>query len=372
MYYMGYYSDAHADLYVGNPYCPKTENSTHQFLAIWYRQLGLINDQEPTPKEKIPKYNISAIFCQPTYYKQRVLATVRSSRFEPDTESIKALSPREILTDKEFNRTAFEYILANGVQEHIITRDYPFNNVLEQHPRLNASGLTKPVSNMVGYALAGRDLPITDYANKDTLARVYDDTHQYLFSLAVTYLLTNTTELSNSTASVDYFLTGVVVSRIFATSVEGLLIVIAIFTSLVLWFCRTSPSQLQMNPSSIVKYLEIFRNSPECLQALASMDNADEKTLFDEFRQDQLRLVYDNQSNTTKVSLEKFIGESMKPEDHNAGFQKGYYDPIRPLALRRWSGFLFVLALIGAMVGLSYLKQQEKILRGNNYLTDVC
>ncbi|KAG5660657.1 hypothetical protein KAF25_003263 [Fusarium avenaceum] len=364
MYYMGYYSDAHADLYVGNPYCPVTENSTHQFLAIWARQSDLIGTRETIPKYVTPKFDITAIFCQPTYYKQRVLATVVSSKFEPDTESMEPLGPKEILTDKEFNRTAFEYILANGVQEHIIVRDYPFSRVVEQTPRLNVTGLTKPVSNMVGYALAGRDLPVTDYASMDTLGMVYREAHQYLFALAVNHLLTNSTDITNKTISANYFLTGVVVSRVFATSVECLLVVIAIFTGLVLWFCRTSPSQLPINPSSIAKYLEIFRDSPECLQALASMDSADEKTLFDEFRQDQLRLVYDNQSKSIKVSLEKFIGESMKPEDHNAGFQKGYYNPIRPLALRRWSGLFFVLALIGAMVGLSYLKQQEKILNG--------
>ncbi|KAL3594684.1 hypothetical protein FPOAC2_09001 [Fusarium poae] len=364
MYYMGYYSDAHATLYIGNPYCPKTENSTHQFLAIWARQTDMLGRIETIPSYAIPKFTISAIFCQPTYYKQRVLARVQSSNFQPDTNFMHTLAPRELLTQEEFNSTAFEYLLANGVAENIIVRDYPLYQVVEQHPRLNSTGLTKPVSNMVGYALAGRDLPVTDYASMDTLERVYNEAHQYLFSLAVNHLLTNGTEITNNTASIDYFLTGVVVSRVFATSVECLLIIIAIFTGLLFWFCRISPSQLPMNPSSISKYLEIFQDSPECLSAFSSLDCADEKMLFDEFRQDQLRLVYDDQTKSSKVTLEKFIGDSLKPEDHNAGLQKGYYDPVRPLVLRGWSGLLFVLALTGVMVGLSYLKQQEKMLKG--------
>jgi hypothetical protein len=121
-----------------------------------------------------------------------------------------------------------------------------------------------------------------------------------------------------------------------------------------------------MNPASISKYLEIFRLSPECLQALSMLDSADEKTLLDEFRQDQLRLICDEQTKKTEVTIERFIGDSLRPEGHNAGVQKGYYDPVRPLALRRWSGLLFVLALGGAMAGLSYLKQQEKILKGSD------
>ncbi|KAH7192131.1 uncharacterized protein B0J16DRAFT_262795 [Fusarium flagelliforme] len=364
MYYMGYYSDAHADLYIGNPYCPKTENSTHQFLAIWARQKDMIGKIETIPSYATPKFHISAIFCQPTYYKQRVLARVQSSSLEPDDDFMQTMGPKELLTQEEFNSTAFEYLLANGVAQNIIIRDYPLSQVVEQHPRLNSTGLTKPVSNMVGYALAGRDLPITDYASMDTLEKVYNEAHQYLFSLAVNRLLTNGTEISNNTASVDYFLTGVVVSRVFATSVECLMVVIAILTGFILWICRTSPSHLPMNPSSISKYLEIFRDSPECLHALSLQDSADEKTLYEEFRQDQLRLTYDGHMESTKVTLERFIGDSIKPEDHNAGLQKGYYDPVRPLPLRRWSGLLFVLALSGAMAGLSYLKQKEKDLKG--------
>ncbi|KAM0505683.1 hypothetical protein ACHAP8_001915 [Fusarium lateritium] len=369
MYYMGYYSDAHATLCIENPYCPKTENSTHQFLAIWARQTDMLGRIETIPSYAIPRFKISAIFCQPTYYKQRVLAKVQSSNFQPDTEHIRAISERELLTEDEFNSTAFEYLLANGVTQNIIARDYPLSRVVEQHPRLNSTGITKPVSNMVGYALAGRDLPVTDYASLDTLERVYNEAHQYLFSLAVKRLLMNGTKITNNTASVDYFLTGVVVSRVFATSVECLMAVIAIFTGLILWFCHTSPSQLHMNPSSISKYLEIFRESPECLQAFSALDNADEKTLFDEFRQDQLRLTYDEGTKGTKVSIEKLIGDTLRAETCDPTSQKGYYDPVRPLALRRWSGLLFLLALTGAMAGLSYLKQQEKDLNGTKLPT---
>ncbi|KAF5593281.1 hypothetical protein FPCIR_5286 [Fusarium pseudocircinatum] len=364
MNYIGYYSNAYADIYLGNPECPPTRNSTHQFLATWARQTDLNGTTETIPMTEIPHFNVTAIFCQPTYYKQRVMARVKSSNLEPDTSFMHPIGPREILTDKEFNSTAFEYILANGVSEKIIVRDYPFSRVVEQHPRLNKTGLAKPVSNMVGYALAGRDNPVTDYSSREMLERVYNDAHQYLFSLAVHHLLVNGTELNNTTASVDFFLTGVVVSRVFATSVECLLVVIAIFTGLVLWLCRTSPCQLPMNPSSISRYLEIFRHSPECLQALSSLDSADEKTLFEEFRQDQLRLYHDKHSNCTKVSIDKFIGDSLRPDHCDAGLQKGYYEPIKPLALRGWSGLLFVLVLIGAMVGLSYLKHQEKVLKG--------
>ncbi|KAJ4167997.1 hypothetical protein NW754_011811 [Fusarium falciforme] len=201
MYYIGYYSNAYADYYLGGPQCRPTVNSTHQFLAVWATPIKI-------PGEQTPDFNISAIYCQPTYYKQQVLAKVKSSTLEPDTKFMEELAPREILSEKEFNSTAFEYLLANGMAEKIIVRDYPFSKVVEQHPRLNKTGLTRPVSNMVGYALAGRDSPVTDYASPDLLEKVYNDAHQYLFSLAVHQMLTNETEMSNRTVSVDFFLTG--------------------------------------------------------------------------------------------------------------------------------------------------------------------
>ncbi|KAF5660459.1 hypothetical protein FHETE_9001 [Fusarium heterosporum] len=356
MYYVGYYSNPYADYYLGSPHCLPTKNSTHQFLAVWAQGTKI-------PGELSQEYNITAVYCQPTYYKQQVLVNVESSTYEPDTAKIEALSSREILTDKEFNATAFEYVLANGVAEDVPVRDYPFTIVVEQHPRLNGTGLNMPVSNMVGYALAGKHAPMTAYSSHEALVEAYNSAHQYLFSLAVNQLLVNSTEISNHTATVDFYLTGVVVSRLFATCVESLLAAIALFTALILWLCRTSPSNLPMNPSSITRYIEIFRDSPDLLDSFSSMDNADEKSLLEDFRQDKVRLLL-SQSNNSHVLIEKFIERSSDSRNRTHDSPKGYYDPIQPLALRKVSGLLFVMCLIGAIIGLSYLKQQEKALNG--------
>ncbi|GKU16650.1 unnamed protein product [Fusarium langsethiae] len=356
MYYVGYYTNPYADYCLGGPSC-QTKNAPHQFLAAWV-------ERERVPGERIPRFNITGLFCQPTYYKQRVLAKVKSSTYEPDTDAMEAISIKEILTDKEFNSTAFEYLLANGMADDISVRDYPFNTVVEQHPRLNGTGLALPVSNMVGYALAGRNNPTTDYSSPDFLAKVYNEAHQYLFSLAVNQLLVNETKMENNTATVDYELTGIVVSRLFATCVECLLAVIASFTASILWLCRAAPSNLPMNPSSITRYIDIFRSSPELLESFSSMDNATEEALFEDFRQDNVRLLLDSKSKNTQVLIDKFIQRSSDSQNRSHDSPKGYYDPIQPLALRPWSGLLFVLALVGTIIGLSYLKQQEKALNG--------
>ncbi|KAJ4201904.1 hypothetical protein NW767_006440 [Fusarium falciforme] len=355
MLYIGYDTSPYSDFWLGTPTCPRTPNSTHQFLAIWAKAVPV--DWDPSPS-----FNITALFCQPQYYKQKVLATVKSPSLEPYSSLIQELSPRESLSEKEFNSTAFEFLLANGMAQKPIVRDYPFNAVVEQHPRLNYTNFTFPVSNMVGFALAGKDLPPDDYVHTEVLHKAYNDAHQYLFSVAMTSLFMNSTEFSNKTASIEYFMTGVLVSRTFATAVECILVVVAIFTAVVLRFCRSAPSKLPLNPSSITRYIDFFGNSPELLRAFRSMDYADDEALLKEFKGDEFRLVSDTPPGRVQVVMNAAFQET--DSDEKSTIRRGYYDPVRPLVLKTWVGMVFVAILIGAMIFISYLKQQEASLNG--------
>lgn len=357
MYYIGYYSSPYSDFFLSNKECPKTSNSTHQFLAIWSQTVEV-------PGQDSPDFNITALFCQPQYYKQQVFTRVKSSNLQPDGKFEQSMSPRQVLSEKEFNSTAFEFLLANGMAYKPVVKDAPFNNVLEQHTRLNYTGFTLPVSNMVGFALAGKNLSSDAYADPELLGQVYNDAHQYLFTLAVNKLLVNETDMSNRTASIEYFLSGVVVSRAFATAVECLLVVVAIFTIIVLRICRKTPSNLATNPSSINRYIELFRNSEDTLHLFKSMDNATEKSLLEEFKEDQFQLRCDKNYDSTIIPMDRVVDRDWKSDQQRSETEKDFFDPVRPLALQRWSGVLFVLVLVGAMIFLSYLKQQEARLHG--------
>ncbi|KAJ3520604.1 hypothetical protein NM208_g13643 [Fusarium decemcellulare] len=352
MKYIGYWGSPYSDFALNNPRCPPTQNSTHQFLAVWAKAVPV--DWDPSPF-----FNITAFFCQPQYYKQKVMATVKSTTFEPRVE---ALGSKEILSPDEFNSTAFEFLLGNGVEENIIVRDFPFNRVIEQHPRLNFSGLSHPVSNMIGFAMAGRNLSVDDYSSRDRFQNSLSEAHQYLFSVAVSSLLANTTDGFNRTASIDYFLTGIIVSRPFSIAVECILVAVALMTWSLLWFCRNAPSNLLTNPSSVKRYIGIFRNSPRLLKSFQSMDHADDKALLEEFQHDECRLLRNHQEHAELV-IDRTLARLPEVEDE-AETQKGYYEPVKPLVLRRWIGLLFIAVLISAIVVLSYFKQQEKRLNG--------
>ncbi|CCT67098.1 uncharacterized protein FFUJ_13281 [Fusarium fujikuroi IMI 58289] len=352
MQYIGFYGSPYSDYALNSPKCPPTKNSTHQFLAAWVKTT-------PVEGRLQPSYNFTAFYCQPQYYKQRVLATVLSSTFEPRFE---ALSPREILPASEFNSTAFEFLLANGVEENIVVRDFPFNRVVEQTPRLNITNLTHPVSNMIGFAMAGHSIPLDDYSSFNTFTKALNDAHQYVFSAAISSLLMNETGGFNRTATVEFHLTGVVVSRTFAIAVEATLLLVASLTSLTLWYCRKIPSNLPMNPSSIRRHIDIFRNNPHLLKMFQPMDSSNDKDLAEEFQYDRFRLLYDHQAKSAKISVEDMPFTTNESKENTA--PKGYYEPVKPLVLRKGIGLLFVAVLIGAIIVLSYFKQQEMRLNG--------
>ncbi|KAM0223192.1 hypothetical protein ACHAQD_003384 [Fusarium lateritium] len=364
MYYIGYHSSAYSDRWIANSNCKINPTNLHQFLATWALSDDVLNTTI------VPKFNISSMFCRPDYYKQQVIATVEAATLEVIPDSVQPISPKETLSEEEFNSTAFEFLLGNGMAELPIVKDYPFNIVVEQQPQLSKTGVSRPSTNMVGFALAGRDLPVTDYSSHKVMTQVYSDAHKYIFSVAVSKLLTNVTRPSNTSATVEYALSGVVASRFFATAIESILAIVVIFTTLLLWFCDRAPCNLPSNPSSIERHIDLFRHSPEVIDSMRRMDGASEKALEEEFRQDEMKLSYDEKTGVATFSITRVIQDSLRVDHKDPTIQKGYYEPIRPLPLKRESGVLFVLCLVGAIVGLSYLKQQEANLNGLYRPTD--
>ncbi|KAM0264279.1 hypothetical protein ACHAQJ_000768 [Trichoderma viride] len=362
MYYVGFYGSPYADYALSDPKnCLATANSTHQFLAVW------TSVDSSSSNNDVPEFNVTALFCQPSYYKQQVIVSVVTDGFKPQNTSIQPISPRELLTEKEFNSTSFEYLIATGMPMEdisIITRDFPFEQVNELDPRLDRTNLTFPVSNMVGYALAGRNEPATPYGDPNTLHEAFDRAHKYLFALAVNQLLFNETDVTNSTAISSFQQSGIIVSRLFSAIVEGLLLLVAIFTISLLWCCYTSTSHLKINPSSISRLVAIFRNGPETNELFRPVDYADEKSLRELFQNDKFRLVRNDDNDTDNIYIERVDESDQSQSDKRFDKPTGYYEPIRPVPLRREVGLLFGLAHVGALIGIIYLKTQNDKEKG--------
>lgn len=361
--------------FLGSNCSEKLPNLEHHILLFW----GKVVDG---PANEAPDWNVTARFCQTNYYKQQVLATVDSGTLTPDRESMIPLAEREILTEEEFNSTAFELLLFkgypwdayrgqnDGTGRKVITADYPDSDVLKQAPKWNGTGIGQVSTErtMLGFALAGQNYTMDEYGSSEILDRVYNHAHQFVFSLAVNRLLVDETQFSNNTVSVKFHLTGIVVSRTFAIVVECILLLVAFSTGALLWLCRTADSNLHANPSSIGRLLDLARNSPTFISSFQVTDNADDKTLREAFQGARFKLFYDRDGGCSQVHV--IGGNESLPitEDRQLSIQKGYYEPVRPLPLQRSTGVLFTLALLGAVIGLSYLKQKEEALNGKAYL----
>ncbi|KAI8208959.1 hypothetical protein K4K52_000788 [Colletotrichum sp. SAR 10_76] len=100
MQYIGYHNSAWADYWLSVT-CSKA--AEHEFLAIWVHGPGR-EDRD-----------VSSIFCETSYFKQRVNATVSADTRKPIEGSIVPLGPREVLPTTEFNSSAFEHLLGAGV-----------------------------------------------------------------------------------------------------------------------------------------------------------------------------------------------------------------------------------------------------------------
>lgn len=368
MYYIGYLTSPYADYQVAGPECLPTENSTHQFLAVWVSLFS------PSIME-YPKVNVTALFCQPSYYKQQVMVTVVTDGYKPQNTSIQPISPREALTEKEFNSTSFEFLIGTGMplEELLVTkRDWPFEQVVEADPRLDRTNLSIPVSNMVGYALAGHNEPATPYGDPNVLHEAFNRAHKYLFAVAVNQMLFNHTDVGNSTAVSSFQQSGIIISRLFSAIVEGLLLLVAIFTISLLWTCHKSTSYLNANPSSISRLVAIFRNGSETNELFRSVDHADDKSLQELFQGNKFRLTRSDNNDAKSLCIERVDDSEQEHLDKRFDKPTGYYEPIRPTALRREMGLLFGVIQIGALVGVIYLKTQNDKENGEFLLLLSC
>ncbi|KAH8177244.1 hypothetical protein LIA77_02326 [Sarocladium implicatum] len=354
MLYIGYHQSPYSDYALKSPNCPLSANSAHQFLAVWAKTPPL-DELETTP------YNVSAAFCEARYWKQDVRLTV-SSQDKMPIELPEPLASRRELTDEEFNRTAFEFMLGNGMPETIKQQDKPLSTVVEQDTRLVDSNLQRPVSNMVGYALAGHVLPTSEYYDIDVLQEAYGRAHRYLFSLAARELMVNETgSFGSQTSNVTFTQSGITVSRTFSAVVEGLLVLVALSTAALLWLVRTAPCYLPQNPSTIIRIGDLLRQDRSFLARLQAVDNADDESLAQTLKHVKLKLIRNTEQSggisTHLLSFDDWTIFGEKPEASSP--RPRFYEPIRPIALRKWAGLLFIVAILAATAFLGYLKAEE-------------
>ncbi|TQN74446.1 hypothetical protein CSHISOI_01047 [Colletotrichum shisoi] len=309
MLYIGFHNSPWADYWLGST-CSKA-SAGNQFLATW--------GHSDYAKNEI---NLTSIFCETSYYKQPVSATIRSADLVPLEQSIMPLGPRERLSETEFNSTAFEHLLGAGVSstELQVEREHPFGRLLEQHQQVERLGIKWPMSPMAGFAIGSRKdvMTLNVYQDETSLGNAYNSTHKMLFSLALRRVLTNATNATTATGAVTVEQHGII-------------------------------------------------NSTTLLDKFAGKGCLPEDVLKKSFEEQRFKLFCGCQSSSRQMVIkvvdirdESSEERRIKLSHLDSAFHAGHYSPIKPLALRREVGLIVVLSMMAAAGGLVYLKMMEQ------------
>lgn len=359
LHYLAWYSSAYASQSFGTPTCPS--QFSNQFLAIASK--GTLNDSD-----------ITALFCETSYWKQQVSVTVPDSDFRPKDSSITPDGPIEELPVSEFNSTGFEYLLGASVSEvqgSSGLRDYPDNLIMNQFDRFNSSGVQFPISPMVGFAMGGMERPIEDYRDESVLREAYRAVHQSTFALAYSALLTEeTASMEKTEGSIEYVMHGVIVSRVFSAIVEGLLLAIGVCCIILHVLCARAKSNLTANPATLGDQMDMLRSSYGLLE-FASQDRellTEKSPTGAETAKLHLQCPCDSPDGAPRITVIGPPPSAPSPRTENestpAAEQDNQYTPIRPLALRRSSGLVFSILLAASLAGLLVLRVEEQKRNG--------
>ncbi|KAI4121261.1 MAG: hypothetical protein LQ338_006463 [Usnochroma carphineum] len=243
--YIGYNYDQRAGPSLSGCGCSSPTNS-HLFLALW----GKSWEYKDT--------NTTAFFCEPQYWVQDVNATVTLSNM--NVSNVVPLGPRVSLSDRQFNRSAFEYNIGSGEQPVSHRADISeTTSFIDQEANLAGLGYNSTTTNMLGFALGLRRLSLAQYAEPRTLVSSFEDAHKLLHALAIKDLLTKDTSEHDSRAGViGGKSNAIVVIRPIAIVVESLLGFVALLTiALYVQFSRRK-SQLSKDPASLTDLLTMM------------------------------------------------------------------------------------------------------------------
>src|SRR6266536_1116773 len=226
--YIGWYNDPYVDQFLANPNC--SAEHSNNFLALLTSSAHYDGNRMFN--------NVTAIFCVPSYHVETILVTVNASdhalvRASNSTTANRAEMPLNI-----FNTSHFEYLLGAGISPTSLSQrvDYPDSVVLEQFSRLKDYNMSRPITNMAGFAAALSLSSIPDFQDPLVLQQAFEKAHQLLFSTAFSTLTADVPVNKTSWGGVCIDKPGaIVLVRTVSIVVEAALGVVVILTTS-LWY----------------------------------------------------------------------------------------------------------------------------------------
>ena len=342
LFYIPYWFNVDAFQSLQNS-CPSS--ASHEFLAI------------AADSSNIPATMV-AQFCQPSYYTQKVKATVTLSDYR--IISTQPSGPRTALTEDAVNITHFEYIIGTGRNEVFRRGDYPTTSAVQQDHKvaqLNVQDLPG-IYNMVGFALGNSNISAQEYRDQQKMQQGFEAAHQILFALAISQLQGNMT--SNGLGTLNAKVRAIGIVRGFAIAVEVALGLVAIVTLALLLLYWNRPNKLCENPASIADLMQLLPNAKSRDPLFLTSGSLDSIELETKFHGERFLLEHvEADSTTAKVRhVDRVNANNRRTLSRKPIHSRQSTTTIRPLELRRSTGVLFVFVLSSVTILLTVLFQQ--------------
>ncbi|KAL1593815.1 hypothetical protein SLS60_010547, partial [Paraconiothyrium brasiliense] len=315
--YVGFWNKwGFADFYLSQT-CSAAKN--HTFFAAVSR-----NKEKGTDLAQ----NVTAIFCEPTYYAQEVNATVERANKHP--VRVVPLGPKQPLTETKniFNTTLMEMLLNGGIppnpprENELPSRKVP--NFIEH---VMEKGLTWPSDRqpMVGFSTMIDDTPLEDFLDWKVLAQTYAKAYRLVFARAMVEVLDPSfTSLKEVAGSRSIATGSVVLEPLFTYIVIGFLCVIVVATIVLLFLSTTRTLNLRSDPSTIGTVMGLVTDSKTLLRDFEDLDCCTLEQIQQSVQQKRYQLV--SQDDQIKfVSINGSIGPIAIRSSGTDGSPSGAY-----------------------------------------------
>ena len=363
MSYISWYNSPYSDQFLSRSTC--TSEFSNHFLAIAARRE--VDGQE---RYNSSDFTMTALFCEASYWKQKVEVTVPSDTLRPVDASILPVGPVEELTGEEFNNTGFEYLIGSSVSAvHDVPRDYPSNLIIDQYSKVNDTGLNWPLSPLIGFVIGGRERPIDDYLDATVLAEGFRAVHKAVFVHAYTALLSEA-EASEETfdGSIEFVLYGILVSRVLSAVVEALLLAVSTGTVILAIIASRTESNLIGDPSTLGDVIDLLQASPDLLDAAISYGEYTEEEARRDMEATRVYLRHSCHDRTGKMAIMMVNPEgsprALLGPGATRNLEADNYTPVKPFVLRRTFGSLLVSVTLSCLAVLAYFRFEEQRLGG--------
>ncbi len=350
--YVGYHNEAGFAHYYLSTDCPVEAN--HTFLLRWSRG----SDDENYPLEE------TTLYCEPTYYQQEVMATVRPPQMSVVNTS--ALAPPSPLPQEMFNTSDFEWGMGSGRQKFAVRGDYPVYGWPDHKSRVKDMNLNlNYLQDMAAFAIAAYQRPAEDYMNPELLQSSYQAAYRLLFSRRFVNVLGTEPDPATATQGERRFTTqAVVVVPTFAYLVEGLLGAVLLLASALLFMCWRRPSKLSSDPSSIASVMSLVADNANLLKELSPYDKHSNAELEQSLSGRRYRLADQGQDGYQLQSCAVDLPNNATSQSSTTN--KAYRGE-RPVEFRLWVGLTFLGFQVAIFILLAVLYVMAKRDNGKSY-----